>query len=64
MESESEGYLRFKKFRDERHVKRMLDTTENDRILSQHPYEKYIPHVMWNYSMRQQGDIYELNFEW
>lgn len=31
------GYEEFKYLRDERHKKRMLETTEMDKILSQHP---------------------------
>ena len=46
------------------HKERMLETTRRDLELSKHLYADYIPHTMMSWGMRQDVDLFELNFQW
>ena len=59
---EEGDFERFKRLRDERHKASMLETTERDKKLAEHPYANYIPHIFMSWSKRQYLDLHEMHF--
>lgn len=61
---ETPTFQEYKNRRVQLHEQRMLRTTARDQALAQHPYEKFIPHHLFHFGMRQAPDLLELKVGW